>query len=170
MSQGSHSMQTVPALSAAEAGQLRALAEAQRQRPGPLLEILHAIQVRFGYVPAEAVPMLADVLNLSRAEVHGTLTFYPYYRSTPPGRHTLRLCRAEACQAMRGRELEQHVKARLGIDFHETSADGAISLEPVFCLGNCACAPAAMLDETLHGRLTPALIDAVIASAGGQTP
>ena len=170
MSQGSQSMQSVPALSVAEAGQLRALAEAQRGRPGPLLEILHAIQSRFGYVPVEAVPILADVLNLSRAEVHGTLSFYPFFRSSPPGRHTLRLCRAEACQALRGRELEQHVKARLGIEFHQTSPDGAISLEPVFCLGNCACAPAAMLDETLHGRLTPALIDALIASATGKAP
>lgn len=133
-------------------------------RPGPLLEVLHAIQAALGYVPEDAVPLVAQGLNISRAEVHGVVTFYHYFRRTPPGKHVVSLCRAEACQSMGADALAEHVKSRLGVDFHETTTDGQFSLEPVFCLGNCACSPAAMVDGELLGRLTPERIDAVIAA------
>ena len=137
-------------------------------RPGPLLEVLHAIQAALGYVPEDAVPLVAQGLNISRAEVHGVVTFYHYFRRTPPGKHVVSLCRAEACQSMGSDALAEHVKNRLGVDFHETTADGQFSLEPVFCLGNCACSPAAMVDGELLGRLTPERIDAVIAARSSK--
>ena len=120
---------------------------------GPLLPILHEIQAEFGYVPQECLPVIARELNLSRAEVHGVVSFYHDYRDHPPGRHVLKLCRAEACQSMGGDALADRVKALLGIDFHQTTPDGAVTLEPVYCLGLCSCAPAAMLDGAVHGRL-----------------
>ena len=135
-----------------------------KSRPGPLLEVLHAIQAALGYVPEDAIPLVAQGLNISRAEVHGVVTFYHYFRRTPPGKHVVSLCRAEACQSMGADALAEHVKSRLGVDFHETTTDGQFSLEPVFCLGNCACSPAAMVDGELLGRLTPERIDAVIAA------
>jgi len=141
---------------------IRALAEANAGRPGALLPILHAIQDELGYVPDSAVPIVANVLNLSRAEVHGVVTFYHFFRRQPPGRHTLYLCRAEACQSMGARELERYVKEKLNVDFHETTADGRFSLEPVYCLGNCACSPAVMIDEDVHGRVTPERLDALL--------
>jgi formate dehydrogenase subunit gamma len=104
-------------------------------------------------------------LNLSRAEVHGVLTFYHDFRQTPPGRHVVRVCRAEACQSMGSDRLVEHVKARLGIDFHQTSPDGRFTLEPVFCLGDCACSPALMLDGKLHGRVDAAAFDRLIAQS-----
>jgi formate dehydrogenase subunit gamma len=131
--------------------------------PGALLPILHAIQDDLGFVPGAAVPIIAKALNLSRAEVHGVLTFYHLYRTESPGKQTLYVCRAEACQAMGSRELERHVKDKLKIDFHETTADGRFSLEPVYCLGNCACSPAVMIDETVHGRVTAERIDELLA-------
>jgi len=134
-----------------------------KDKEGALLPILHAVQKALGYIPPEAVPVVAERLNLSRAEVHGVISFYHYFRSTPPGRHTLHLCRAEACQAMNARGLQSHAKARLGTGFHETTADGAFSLEPVYCLGNCALSPAMMVDGQLYGRVTPQRFDAVIA-------
>src|ERR1700743_581281 len=109
-----------------------------RGQPGPLLIVLHAIQEQFGYIPEEAEPIVAEALNLSRAEVHGVVTFYHFFRATPPGRHMVSLCRAEACQSMGAAALAAHAKSRLGVDFHETTADGTFALEPVFCLGNCA--------------------------------
>jgi formate dehydrogenase subunit gamma len=138
------------------------LASAEASRPGALLPILHAIQDRFGYVPDSAVPVVAKVLNLSRAEVHGVVTFYHFFRTTPPGTHTLFVCRAEACQAMGARALEHHVREKLNVDFHETTADGRYSLEPVYCLGNCACSPAVMIDETVYGRVTPQRLDELL--------
>jgi formate dehydrogenase subunit gamma len=132
-------------------------------RPGPLLEVLHAIQAALGYVPPAAVPVVAEGLNLSRAEVHGVVTFYHYFRRTPPGTHTVSLCRAEACQSMGADRLAEHAKRRLGVDFHETTADGQFSLEPIYCLGNCACSPAAMIDGRLYGRVTPERFDALLA-------
>jgi formate dehydrogenase subunit gamma len=139
-----------------------------KSRPGPLLEVLHAIQAELGYVPEDAVPLVAQGLNISRAEVHGVVTFYHYFRRSPPGKHVVSLCRAEACQSMGADALAEHVKNRLGVDFHETTNDGQFSLEPVFCLGNCACSPAAMVDGELLGRLTPERIDAVIAARSGK--
>jgi formate dehydrogenase subunit gamma len=131
----------------------KALAD-HRALPGGLLPILHAIQDAMGYVPADAIPHIAGALNLSRAEVHGVVTFYHHFRSSPPGRHVVQLCRAEACQSMGSAALAEEIKAQLGIDFHQTSADGAVSLEAVYCLGNCACSPAVMIDGQLHGRVT----------------
>jgi formate dehydrogenase subunit gamma len=132
-------------------------------RPGPLLLVLHAIQEEFGYIPDAAVPQVAEGLNLSRAEVHGVMTFYHFFRHTPPGRHTLRICRAESCQAMNGAALELQAQRSLDISFQETSADGAVTLEAVYCLGACACSPAVMLDGELHGRVTPARLDELLA-------
>ncbi|AXV16615.1 formate dehydrogenase subunit gamma [Neorhizobium sp. SOG26] len=120
---------------------------------GPMLPILHAIQDEFGYVPEEVKPVIASELNLSRAEVHGVVTFYHDFRHEPAGRHVLKLCRAEACQSMGSDQLADRVKQLLGIDFHQTTLDGAVTLEPVFCLGLCACAPAAMLDDEVYGRV-----------------
>jgi len=130
--------------------------------PGALLPLLHAIQDRLGYVPNEAVPSIAAGLNLSRAEVHGVISFYHFFRTEAPGRQILYLCRAEACQAMGARALEEHVKQKLNVDFHETTADGRFSLEPVYCLGNCACSPAIMIDETVYGRVSPDRIDELL--------
>ena len=135
---------------------------ALKDKPGALLPILHAIQDALGYVPAESVPAIAKALNLSRAEVHGVISFYHYFRDTPPGKHTIHLCRAESCQAMGGKQLEKHVKTRLGIDFHETTSDGKFSLEPVYCLGNCACSPAMQIDEEIFGRVSANRFDAVV--------
>lgn len=120
---------------------------------GPLLPILHEIQATFGHVPQECLPIIARELNLSRAEVHGVVTFYHDFRDHPAGRHVLKLCRAEACQSVGGDAVAARIKALLGIDFHQTTADGAVTLEPVYCLGLCSCAPAAMLDGAVHGRI-----------------
>jgi formate dehydrogenase subunit gamma len=133
--------------------------------PGALLPVLHGVQDALRYVPKDAVPLIAGELNLSRAEVHGVITFYHYFRSYKPGRHVLQLCRAEACQAVGGHALEAHAKRSLGIDFHGTTADGAITLEPVYCLGNCALGPAALLDDRLQGRLSVERFEAMVAQA-----
>jgi formate dehydrogenase subunit gamma len=134
-----------------------------KDTPGALLPILHAIQDALGYVPAAAVPTIAEGLNLSRAEVHGVISFYHYFREHPPGRHTIHLCRAEACQSMNQKALEVHAKKTLGVDFHETTSNGAFSFEPVYCLGNCACSPAIMVDGELYGRVTPDRFDAIVS-------
>ena len=132
---------------------------------GPLLPILHEIQAEFGHVPQESLPVIARELNLSRAEVHGVVTFYHDYRDRPAGRHVLKLCRAEACQSMGGDALADRVKALLGIDFHQTTLDGAVTLEPVYCLGLCSCAPAAMFDGEVHGRVDVDAAKDLIAEA-----
>lgn len=143
---------------------LRIVAQ-MKERPGPLLEVLHAIQAALGYVPASAIPVVAAGLNLSRAEVHGVVTFYHHFRTHRPGRHTLSVCQAESCQAMGCAQLTAHAKATLGVGFHETTPDGRFTLEPVYCLGNCACSPALMLDGELHGRVTPEQLDGLLAAA-----
>ncbi|AXA40228.1 formate dehydrogenase subunit gamma [Rhizobium leguminosarum] len=135
------------------AARTRAIVADLRFLEGPLLPILHEVQQEFGYVPQEAMPVIAEELNLSRAEVHGVVTFYHDYRDHPAGRHVLKLCRAEACQSMGGDALAERVKALLGINFHQTTLDGGVTLEPVYCLGLCACAPAVMLDGELYGRV-----------------
>ncbi len=132
-------------------------------RPGPLLEVLHGVQEALGFVPKDAVPLIAQGLNLSIAEVHGVVTFYHHFHEHPRGRHVVQLCRAEACQSMQAEGLAAHAKRRLGIDFNETTSDGRFSLEPIFCFGNCACAPAAMIDGELHGRVTAERFDELIA-------
>src|SRR5476651_1403291 len=133
--------------------------------PGALLPVLHEVQGALGYVPKDAVPLIAHELNLSRAEIHGVISFYHYFRTEKPGRHVLQLCRAEACQALGATTLEAHAKRALGVDYHGTTADGAITLEAVYCLGNCALGPSAMLDDRLQGRVTPERFDALVAGA-----
>src|SRR5262245_58334044 len=139
-----------------------------RDAPGPLLQILHAVQDALGYIPSPAIPVIAGALNLSRAEVHGVITFYHHFRDRPPGAHVVRICQAEACRAMHAEALTAHAKRTLGIDFHQTTADGRITLEPVYCLGNCACSPALLFDGELHGRVTPAALDALVARQDPQ--
>ena len=129
---------------------------------GPLIPILHGVQDEFGYVPQEALPIIAEALNLSRAEVHGVFTFYHDFRKEPAGRHVLKLCRAEACQSMGAEAIAAQIQQKLGIGFHETTKDGAVTLEPVFCLGLCACAPSAMLDGEVIGRLDADKIDEIV--------
>ena len=139
----------------------RVLAE-RRHMAGALLPVLHGIQDALGYVPPEAVPQIADGLNLSRAEIHGVISFYHHFRETPPGRHTVYVCRAESCQSMGADALVDHARKRLGVDFHGTTADGAVTLEPIYCLGNCALSPAMMVDGELYGRVSPKRFDAVV--------
>ncbi len=135
-----------------------------KSKPGALLPILHGIQDKLGYIPTEAVPVIASELNLSRAEVHGVITFYHYFRQTPPGQHTLQICQAESCQAMGSEALTAHAKKLLGITFHETTSDKKISLEPVYCLGNCACSPAIVLDDEIYGRVSLESLEALIST------
>jgi formate dehydrogenase subunit gamma len=133
------------------------------QTEGATLVILHALQEAFGYVPEPAIPMVASALNLSRAEVYGVFTFYHDFRDKPPGRHVLKLCRAEACQAAGGDALAERAEAKLGIALGNTTADQRLTLEPIYCLGLCATAPSAMLDGRLIGRLDEARLDAIVA-------
>jgi formate dehydrogenase subunit gamma len=130
---------------------------------GPLLPILHGIQEEFGFVPGESLPVIAEALNISNAEVHGVVTFYHDYRRAPAGRHVLKLCRAEACQSMGGDAISARIQQLLGIGFHETAADGSVTLEPVYCLGLCACSPSAMLDGEVIGRLDAEKLDEIVA-------
>jgi len=144
----------------------RAVAANHGNRPEELVEILHEVQAALGCVPEAAVPVLADALNLSRAEVHGVVTFYHDFRREPAGRHVLKMCRAEACQAMGCEALVARAEDRLGIACGNTSADGRITLEAVYCLGLCATGPSAMLDGAVVGRLTAPKLDALLKGAG----
>lgn len=154
-----------PGLPPAQRQAVQAALARLKDLPGALLPVLHAVQEALGYVPPDAVPLIAHGLNLSRAEVHGVISFYHHFRTRPVGRHVLQLCRAEACQARGAAALEAHARARLGIDFHDTTADGALTLEPAYCLGNCALSPALLLDEELHGRVDAAAFDALVDAA-----
>ena len=133
---------------------------------GPLLPILHAVQAEFGHIPQEALPVIAKGLNISKADVHGVMSFYHDFRVEKAGAHVLKLCRAEACQAMGADVLAAHTKQSLGIDWQGTTADGRVTLEPVFCLGLCACGPAAMVDGRVIGRVDAARVDALLAECG----
>ena len=133
--------------------------------PGALLPIFHRIQERLGYVPQEALPEIAQALNLSRAEVHGVMTFYHDFRATPPGRCVIKVCRAEACQAMGAEALISHAEQCLGTSLNSTAADGSATLEATYCLGNCALSPALLMDGHLKGRVTPERFDALLAAA-----
>ena len=132
--------------------------------PDALLPVLHAVQDRLGCIPPDAVPTIARALNLSRAEVHGVISFYHDFRSTPPGRNVVCVCRAESCQAMGAVELAAHIQKRLGVEFGQSSADGAYALEAVYCLGNCACSPAIVVGADIHGRVTPERFDEIISA------
>jgi formate dehydrogenase subunit gamma len=151
-------------LSAAERAAVIQACDRAQDMPGALLPILHAVQEAIGFVPPDAVALIAKQLNLSRAEVHGVVTFYHYFRTQRGGRHVVHLCRAEACQALGAQALERHAKRSLGIDFHATSADGAITLEPVYCLGNCALGPSLMIDDELKGRVSAQRFDELMAA------
>jgi len=133
-----------------------------KRREGPLLPILHALQADYGYVPEASLPLIARELNLSRAEVHGVVTFYHEFRHHPAGLHTIRICRAEACQSMGGREIADHACELLDLDWHQTTPDGRVTLEPVYCLGLCSIAPAAQIDGELYGRLDREELSALI--------
>lgn len=140
----------------------RQIIDIHRTQEGPALVILHALQREFGFVPDEAVVLVADALNLSRAEIHGIVTFYHDFRHEPAGRHVLKLCRAEACQARGSDRLAEHGQSRLGISWGGTTADGNLTLEPVFCLGLCASGPAAMLDGRPVARLDAGQLDRLL--------
>lgn len=148
--------------SAADTKLLELIAQ-HRGRPGALLPLLHAVQDASGHVAPEVVPVIAEALNLSRAEVHGVVTYYHFFRSTPPGRHVIQVCRAEACQACGAEELLAHAERTLGCSRNETRADGAVTLEPVYCLGLCASSPAIQIDERVHARMTPERLDRLVA-------
>ena len=135
---------------------------------GALLPILHALQEEFGYIHSDAIPLIAGALNISQAEVHGVIGFYRDFRTTPPGRHIMRVCRAESCQAMGCDALIRHIEDRSGVQLGETTADGSLTLEPVFCLGNCALSPAVMLDGEPYGRVSPRVADFLVDSARGR--
>jgi formate dehydrogenase subunit gamma len=135
------------------------------QLPGALLPLLHAIQDDLGFIPEDSYKLISKALNLSVAEIHGVVSFYHHFRTSAPGKHILQVCRAESCQAMGSGALEHHIKTHLSLDFHETTADGAITLEPVYCLGNCACSPSVMLDGDVYGRVSTSKIDGLIAAS-----
>ncbi len=148
------------------ADRTRAICAEHKALEGPLMPILHAAMHAFGHVPEEAVPVIAHELNLSRAEVHGVVTFYHDFRRALPGQHVLKMCRAEACQSMGCETLVQRAEDRLGVACGNTSADGRVTLEPIYCLGLCATAPSAMMDGKLIGRLNAAKLDALLKEAG----
>ena len=145
---------------------VESIAHALKDQPGALMPILRRIQDELGWVPPGSVPVIAEILNLSRAEVHGVLTFYHDFRHEPPGRNIVKVCRAESCQAMGGVALAEHVKRRLRCEFGNTTNDRAFTLEPVYCLGNCACSPAIVINGELLGRVTPERFDAAVAALG----
>jgi len=140
------------------------IVEALKHQRGALMPILRRIQDDLGWVPPASIPLIARELNLSRAEVHGVVSFYHDFRHEPPGRNIVRICRAESCQAMGSVALANHVRERLGIDFGNTTADGQVTLEAVYCLGNCACSPAVVINDELIGRVTPERFDAALSS------
>lgn len=160
----------VSRLPAAQLEAVQRAIEDNKTRPGALLPILHAVQDALGYIPPDALPTIAWELNLTRADVHGVVSFYHYFRSAPPGRHVVQLCRAEACQARGARALEAHAKQALGVDFGETTADGAVTLTAVYCLGNCACGPSVLVDaDELHANVTAERFDALVRQAREAT-
>jgi formate dehydrogenase subunit gamma len=141
------------------------IVEGQMGLEGPMLPILHALQAEYGFVPEDAVPVIAERLNIGRAEVHGVITFYHDFRAQRAGKRVVKLCQSESCKSVGADALAAHAKARLGIDFHETTAEGAVTLEPVYCLGLCACGPAALVDGEVVGRLDAAKLDAILKGA-----
>lgn len=142
------------ALTSLEIAKIDAHIASHKNMPGALLPLLHAIQDDIGYVPEDSYLPISKALALSVAEVHGVVTFYHHFRRHPAGKHILQICRAESCQAMGSEKLEKDIKTALGIDYHETTKDGALTLLPIYCLGNCACSPAVMLDEEVYGRMS----------------
>ncbi len=150
---------------------VRAITESRVNDPGPLLEVLHDIQSQFGYLPETTVPVVAEILNLSRAEVHGVVSFYADFRATPPADIGVEICRGEACQAVGAEALVAHATRRLGIGVGDQTGDGSVGLEQIFCFGNCALGPTASVAGRLHGRVTPERLDALLdeAQAGSKS-
>jgi formate dehydrogenase subunit gamma len=148
---------------------VRELAACHASQPGALLPLLHAVQDRFGYVPAEGVPVIAEALNLSRAEVHGVISYYHHFRSAPAGRVLLQVCQAEACQARGATQLAEDAERIAGCSMHGTSADGSVTLEPVYCLGLCASGPSVMLNGRAQARVTPQRLQALVSQALAET-
>lgn len=144
--------------------QLEAIIAELKQKPGALLPVLHRVQTQLGYISPTAQALIAKGLNLSTAEIHGVVSFYEDFKTEPGAKHTLQICRAEACQSVGGRQLEQHLKNQLGIEYHQATKDNQLQLEPVYCLGNCACAPSIKFDQKIHGRVTIDLADRLIKS------
>ena len=144
----------MPAPNHHDEAEITRIVQSLKNMPGCLLPILRSVQESLGYVPLKAVPIIADGLNLTRAEVHGVISFYHDFRSKPAGRHIVKICQAESCQAMGSTALTAYAKERLGVEFHDTTPDEVFTLEPVYCLGNCACSPAIMVDEEVYGRVT----------------
>lgn len=147
------------------ADRVRAVVDVHRGDRGALLPILHGLQAEFGYISPEMVPIIANELNLSRADVHGVVSFYADFRSEPAGRTVIRLCRAEACQSVGAERLVAHAQQVFGVKLGQTTPDGTVTLEQVFCLGNCALGPAAQINGTLHGKLDESRLDALILGA-----
>jgi len=144
------------------------IATSLKDEPGALMPILRQVQDELGWVPPESIAMIAGILNLSRAEVHGVASFYHDFKHHPPGRCVIQVCRAESCQAMEGGALADHIQRRLGIGFGETTRDRKFTLKPVYCLGNCACSPAIVVDGELIGRASPERFDRRFASLNGN--
>jgi formate dehydrogenase subunit gamma len=143
--------------------QIVQLIQKHRDQPGGLMPLLHAVQDALGFVPPQAVEPIAKGFNLSRAEVHGVISYYHFFRSTPPGRTVVQVCRAESCKACGSDGLMAEIEQRLGVKAHETRADGAVSLEPVYCLGLCAQSPAIQVNERVFARVTPERLPALLA-------
>ncbi len=153
------------ALSVQQLTKIEAHIAAHKTMHGALLPLLHAIQDDIGWISEEVYVLISKALALSVAEVHGVVTFYHHFRRHPAGKHVLQVCRAESCQAMGSEKLEAHIKSTLGVDYHQTTKDGAITLEPVYCLGNCACSPAVMLDDEIYGRVDNQKVAELISEA-----
>lgn len=140
----------------------QALIDEFKSKPGALLPLLHAIQDRFSYIPEDAVSLIAKALKLSRAEVHGVISFYHHFRTKQPGRHVVEICRAEACQAVGSRRLEAYAKSALGVQYHQTTTDNNITLEPVYCLGNCSCGPSVRVGNEIYAEVDPQRFDELV--------
>ena len=153
------------ALSSLQSGKIAVYIQEYQDKPGALLPLMHAIQDDLGFVPEESYKPISKAYNLSVAEIHGFVTFYHHFRTHLPGKNILQICRAESCQAMGSEKLENYCLEKLGIDYHQTTKDNSITLEPVYCLGNCACSPAIMINEDVVGRVTPEKIDQIIKEA-----
>ena len=144
---------------------VKAIVADLKHKPGALLPILHEVRNTLGHIPENAVPVIAEGLQITRAEVHGVISFYHDFNTQPIGKHRLQICRAEACQARGSRELEHYARERLGIDYHQTTRDGEFTLEPVYCLGNCATGPSMRIGNRIHGRVSAERFDAILDQA-----
>lgn len=151
-----------------DTSKIQSILDELSSQSGALLPILHAVQAAEGYVPSDSIPLIADALNISRAEVHGVITYYHHFRQEPAGKHVVQICRAEACQSVGSEALAEHAVKQIGCDFHETTKDGSFTLEPVYCLGQCACGPAIMINDDVHARVDPAKLDKLLAKARSQ--